>query len=359
MIRITYLFDFHPFFYQPYIDPIVDFFKNDNTYNLDIISVSSDQSKFKRKLNHLTKVINAKILRSSYSGLQKNLLKQDIVHIQHSYLFSHAKKISKEVEKNRPKLVITLRGADTYIKPLVNKKWSNFYKEDYFDAYIVMSHNQKEKLESLGVSSNKIHIIPISYGKPFKTNVKSADSKQIKIVSAFRLCWEKNINGNLLVIKELVKQGYPIQYDIYGSGTEKKMLFYLIDKYQLQKNVSYKGVIPNEELKTKLSNYDFYLQLSLSESFGMSVVEAQTYGIPAIVSNIGGLPDIVLNDKTGFTVNPNDYQEAARKLLKLWKDPNRYAEFSCNAIKHAQENFNTQKEVTKLDELYKSLINEK
>jgi glycosyltransferase involved in cell wall biosynthesis len=359
MIKLSYIFQSYPVFYQPYINPIVDSFLVDETYKFNLVGVSKTESKIKKKLIWFTEVIQSKVTNSTLTSLQKQLLEQDIVHVQHSFLYPIFKDIVQQRNGRQPKLVITLRGADTYIKPLVNKKWSNFYKEDYFDAYIVMSHNQKEKLESLGVSSNKIHIIPISYGKPFKTNVKSADSKQIKIVSAFRLCWEKNINGNLLVIKELVKQGYPIQYDIYGSGTEKKMLFYLIDKYQLQKNVSYKGVIPNEELKTKLSNYDFYLQLSLSESFGMSVVEAQTYGIPAIVSNIGGLPDIVLNDKTGFTVTPNDYKKAARKLVKLWKDPNRYAEFSCNAIKHAQENFNTQKEVNKLDELYKSIINEK
>jgi glycosyltransferase involved in cell wall biosynthesis len=358
MIKLSYIFESYPVFYQPYIDPIVDFFKNENSYNLDIIRVSSNQSKFKRKLNELTKVINSKILKSSYTDLQKNILKQDIVHIQHSYLFSHVKKISKEAEKNRPKLVITLRGADTFIKPLINKKWSDFYREDFMDAYVVMSNDQKAKLQSLGIKSKKIYVIPISFGKPFSIEPKKVNQNKIKIISAFRLCWEKNINANLLVVKEIVEKGYSVKYDIYGSGAEKKMLFYLIDKYKLENSVFYKGAIPNDELKSKFAFYDFYLQLSLSESFGMSVVEAQTYGLPAITSNVGGLPDIVVDGKTGFTVNPNSYKGAATNLLNLWKDEETYTEFSSSAIKYSQENFNTQQETNKLIELYKSLIHE-
>jgi glycosyltransferase involved in cell wall biosynthesis len=333
----------------------VDYFLIEQFYDLDIKSISTTKSKFGKKLYSLVKKIKSKATHDSLSSLQKSLLNQDIVHVQHSYLFPHLYKIFKE--EKRPKLVVTLRGADTYIKPLINKKWLDFYKEDFVDAYVVMSKDQKSKLESLGVRPEKIHVIPISFGSPFSAQPKEIDNKKIKIVSAFRLCWEKNINGNLLVIKNLVDNGVPVDYDIYGSGIEKKMLQYLIDKYQLKDHVFYKGAIPNDELKSKLPTYDFYLQLSLSESFGMSVVEAQTHGLPAITSNVGGLLDIVVNDKTGFTVSPNDHKTAAEQLLKLWKDPKTFTEYSGNAIKHAQENFCTQKEVSKLDELYKSLMN--
>jgi glycosyltransferase involved in cell wall biosynthesis len=357
MIKLLYLFDSYPVFYQPYINSVVDYFSAEQFYDLYVKSVSPTKPKFRKKLYSLVEKIRSKATNDSLSSLQKNLLIQDIVHVQHSYLFFHLYRISKEEKK--PKLIITLRGADTYIKPLINKKWLSFYKKDFLDAYIVMSSDQKSKLQSWGVSPEKIHVIPISFGSPFLVQPKEIDNKKIKIVSAFRLCWEKNINGNLLVIKNLVENGIPVQYDIYGNGTEKKMLLYLIDKYQLKENVFCKGAIPNEELKSKLPDYNFYLQLSLSESFGMSVVEAQTYGLPAITSNVGGLPDIVVNDKTGFTVSPNDHKAAAEQLLKLWKEPKTYTEFSNNAIKHSQENFCTQKEVSMLNDLYKSLINGK
>lgn len=359
MINLLYLFESYPVFYQPYIDTVVNSFLHNKAYEFKLKCASKNETKFKKKMRQFSKAFDNKFSFSKSSIFHRQLLNCDIVHVQHSFLFPHLKTLLSHKTSQTPKTIITLRGADTYIKPLLNQKWSNFYKEDLFDAYVVMSRDQQSKLESLGVNSKKIHVIPISFGDAFVVNPKSVNTNKIKVLSAFRLCWEKNINGNLLVIKELVEQGYPVEYDIYGSGTEQKMLLYLIDKYKLKNHVFYKGSIPNEKLKTKLPSYDFYLQLSLSESFGMSVVEAQTFGLPAITSNVGGLPDIVVNNKTGFTVEPNDYKSAAHYIIKLWENSEKYTLFSTRAIKQAQENFNTQKEVTKLDELYKSLVNEK
>ena len=94
------------------------------------------------------------------------------------------------------------------------------------------------------------------------------------------------------------------------------------------------------------------MQLSISESLGMSVVEAQSLGIPCIVSSSGGLPEVVINKKTGFVSEYNDYVNLVFEMLKLKNDKEKYFQFSKEAIQFVNENYSSEIEIQKLLDLY-------
>jgi glycosyltransferase involved in cell wall biosynthesis len=286
--------------------------------------------------------------------------KMDIIHVQHSFLFPKVLGLLEMPRANRPKIVITLRGGDTYVKPWIHDKWRVFYKDfsNKVDAFVVMSLHQKHYLQQWGIHDERIHVIPISFGQTFNIKPKFPNDKVLKIVSAFRLCWEKNIDGNLRVIKLLKEGGLPIQYDIYGDGPDLGQFYYLVDKYDLKDCVVCHGKIDNSALKLGLKNYDIYLQLSHSESFGVAVVEAQSLGIPAIVSNSGGLPEAILPDKSGFCIDPFDAERAASIIENLWTNKETYIQFSEQAITYSHKKFNIDIETERLTSLYNRLINE-
>ena len=154
------------------------------------------------------------------------------------------------------------------------------------------------------------------------------------------------------IAKKLKEQNINFEYDIYGDGSDLGELYYLIDRYSLQENVFPKGKIDNELLKDRLLNYDFFVQLSISESLGMSVVEAQSLGIPCIVSSSGGLPEVVINKKTGFVSEYNDYVNLVFEMLKLKNDKEKYFQFSKEAIQFVNENYSSEIEIQKLLDLY-------
>src|SRR5690606_2125199 len=131
-----------------------------------------------------------------------------------------------------------------YVKPWIDKKWSSFYKNNgkYVDAFVVMSAHQKNYLHAhWGIDLEKIHIIPISLANNFIGTSKSITGETIKVASAFRMCWEKNIGGNLRVIKHLKDLGYSVQYDLFGDGPDAGQVYYLIEKYGLRDCVIYHG----------------------------------------------------------------------------------------------------------------------
>jgi len=290
----------------------------------------------------------------NYIWLKKNPI--DILHLQYSWLFANI--IPLLNIENRPKIVITLRGSDTYCRPFIDKKWRDLYRihSNNIDAFIVQSLDQKDYLEQLGVKGKKIWIIPSSSESIECLPRKIIKGDRIKIISAFRFVWEKNITGNLIFIK-MLKEKYPnIEYTIYGSGNDLDQIHYLVDRFNISDIVKVKGDIPNNKLKKEYFKYDYYLQLSISESLSMAVIEAQQRGLIPIVSNIGGLKDLVQDGKTGISKNFIDYNNMVDDIIALHQNPKAYNKISRECIEFINNNYTTEIESRNLRKLYKAII---
>lgn len=365
-IKLAYIFEPYPIFYQPYITHLIEKLEQYETIDLSLKafqnvggtteSIEYFPSYRKRNLFKLRYLFSNYYKKLTYPEIR--MLKYDIIHLQHSFLFTKIAGLLMLPKKERPKIIITLRGSDTYIKPWISQEWIDFYKSgsDNVDAFITMSSHQKYYLKKWGVPEHKIHVIPISLLETASANPKNPNPKELKIVSIFRMQWEKNIDGNLRLIQELKTRGIPVKYDIYGDGRDIGQLFYLIDKYNLGNCVTIYGRKKNEFIKANLPNYDFILQLSHSELLGMSVIEAQAAGVPGIVSETGGLVEIIKDGKNGIIVKNNEVSKAVKSIMDLWGNPEIYHAYSKNSLNNAQENFNINSEANKLLDLYQNLL---
>jgi glycosyltransferase involved in cell wall biosynthesis len=282
--------------------------------------------------------------------------KFDIVHLQHSYLFN---KFIPLLENSKiPKIVITLRGGDTYVKPWVDNSWRNFYNSSkHIAAFITMSEHQKQYLhDKWGIPLTKIYVTPISFGSFSNAQPKYPNKKRIKLVSAFRMTWEKNIEGTVRFAKKLKEQNIDFEYDIYGDGEDFGQLYYLIDRFDLQNEINLKGKVDNNILKNKLIEYDFFIQLSLSEAFPTSVLEAQSIGLPCIVSNSDGLKEAIIHNKTGISGDYYDLEYFVAETIKLWEDKERYYQFSTEAINFVNKSYTLESEVMRLEKMYNDIL---
>lgn len=369
VIKVNYVFQSYPVFYQPYIPPVIEALSQKAKFKLKVLVFKDALTENIIKMpSYSHRRVFEKVLgliKPTYRGLNymeykaiKNRV--DIVHLMDSYLHPKIYGFLSGNNLNRPKTVITLRGNDTYIKPWVQKKWQDFYKHygNAVDAFIVMSKHQKQYLhEKWGISKLHIHIIPISYGDIEKAPSKSLTGSTLQIVSAFRMCWEKNIEGNIRVIKYLVEKGVNVHYHMYGDGPDSGQVFYLIDKYKLSKHITYHGRVDNAQLKRKLKDYDVFLQLSHSEAFPTSVLEAQSQGLPAVISDAGGMPEVIRPEVSGYCVPSYDSEGAAELISELFNNPKLYNEFSAQAINYVAEQFSIANEVDRLTKLYDTLTN--
>jgi glycosyltransferase involved in cell wall biosynthesis len=171
----------------------------------------------------------------------------------------------------------------------------------------------------------------------------SEKSPEQKLLFVGRISPEKGLH-NLLDALKIVIQKYPeTQLQIVGpykpaptefiaslsdESTVASLAQFVPEKYyshlqtklspEIAKNVSFVGSIKHSQLVKLYQQANILINPSLSESFGMSLVEAMATGIPVIASKVGGMTGIVEEGKTGFLVesdNPNALAEAIIKLL--------------------------------------------
>lgn len=359
-MKILYVFDKMPATYQQYLMNLLNGIKV--FLNIKTLAFSGqsnpDYIVNSYGLRDTFQRILFKLKLSKHKSIQFKIFnKFDIIHLQHSFLFS---KITPLFElKNKPKIVITLRGGDTYLKPWIDKRWRNFYQNYGFkiDAFITMSNHQKDYLIKWGVPDHKIYISPISFDMSLCKNPKYPNKTKLKLISAFRLTWEKNIEGIVLLSQELKNRNIDFVYDIYGDGPELAKLLFLIDKFKLINYVSVKGKINNANLIELYSQYDFTVQLSLSESLSMSVIESQSQGTPCVVSNTGGLPEAVDPGKSAIVSDFNNFNFFADEIIRLYKNDSLYYEFSSHGINFVKNKFSIENECNRLVSIYNSIYN--
>lgn len=363
-MKISWLLDKKVDIWQSYIDDNFSTYKN-NYSNLRI-DLLSGEKKYGNKIpskfrNRLFSFYFSKTKFKSYYNyiwLKKN--KVDVLHLKRSYLFPLI--LSLLQFSNRPKVVITLRGSDTYLWPWVSEKWKNFYLNKGYgiDAFVVQSKDQMAYAIKQGLPEHKISIIPASISKYNNKIIPKVlnNNKKIRFISVHRFTWQKNIQGNLLFIKKISESVPNIEYNIFGKGDNLSTseIYYLADRLGLSEIIKVKGTDTNKSIRKELRSYHYILQLSLSESLGVSILEAMQLGVVPIVSNIGGLKDIVENNVNGII---NDYfkiDELVKSTLNLNNYPSQYKLMSENCINFVNNHYDNYNESQKLNSLYKSLV---
>jgi glycosyltransferase involved in cell wall biosynthesis len=88
----------------------------------------------------------------------------------------------------------------------------------------------------------------------------------------------------------------------------------LADKLRVTECCRFLGAIALDEVLRMMASSTVCIAPSLSEAFGLVNLEAHSVGTPVIASNIGGIPDIVVDGETGYLVQPGDSTQLADKI---------------------------------------------
>ena len=99
-----------------------------------------------------------------------------------------------------------------------------------------------------------------------------------------------------------------------------------------------------------------YFQPSLLESHGIAVVEAMSYSLPCVVSNIGGLPESVEHGVNGFLAPPDDAEAMSGAITKLISNNSLMQEMGKQSLRIFNEKFSYSIWRQKMDELYTKRI---
>jgi len=139
-----------------------------------------------------------------------------------------------------------------------------------------------------------------------------------------------------------------------GDGRERTNLEQLIESLNCTKRIILIGF--SAEPEKYLSQANLFVLPSLSEGFGIAVLEAMQMGIPCLCSNVGGIPEFVSDNKNGWLFNPNAENELLNKLNSIIQLPRDQVKKIGDAAAHFVANRFSEKEyVEKLEFLYQEL----
>lgn len=178
--------------------------------------------------------------------------------------------------------------------------------------------------------------------------------KVIIHVSNFRPV--KRVSDVVKVFRKILDQ-LPAKLLLVGDGPEMTIICQLVERLQLTDHVLFLG---NQENLTDLySISDLMLLISKKESFGLVLLEAMACGVPCIGTNVGGIPEVITDGKTGFVCKVGNVEEIANKALSILLDDELHHKFAENALKEVSDQFSAKEIVTRYEEIYVKLLNDR
>jgi len=214
------------------------------------------------------------------------------------------------------------------------------------------------RLTSLVADGASVSVIP--FGVDCDVFTPSRKSEH----SGIRLCFIKHLSkkygpGHLLRALRIVCDRFPdTTLTLAGAGPMQAELCALTQELRLERSVKFAGDVPNTRVPEMLADSDIFVMPSVfnSETFGVAAVEAQAMGIPVVATNVGGVPEAVVDGETGILVQPGNPQELASAIIRLIAAPPLRVQMGIAGRNFVLKKYNFSDNAAAMETLYKEAI---
>jgi glycosyltransferase involved in cell wall biosynthesis len=165
------------------------------------------------------------------------------------------------------------------------------------------------------------------YWKPYGLNGDP------KLLYVGRVSREKNVKVMLDAFSRLREKGLKAQFAVVGDGPYLEELKSEYDRH----DVIFTGYLRGEALAEAYASADVFVFPSTTDTFGNAVLEAHACGLPAIVSDRGGPPEIVRTHNSGLIVDTRDCDALADAMLRLLSEKDLQSSLREGALARANE----------------------
>ena len=242
----------------------------------------------------------------------------------------------------------------------MNKKVPNFirylisYSLNKENKIIVLGNKERDFLISeYNISKENISVLPNSVKIPMEYPNKELN-KKLEILFLGRL--DKN-KGLIEIIKSLKQLSSEINFklEIAGDGPDKEW-FLKECASNFPNNFNYNGVVFGIQKENLLAKCHIFLLPSYFEGLPNALLEAMSYSLVPIVTPVGSIPDVILNNENGIIIPIKNSDSITVALKKIKKEPLFYDSLSKKANQTIQENFSLTNYLISLNKLYSHLI---
>jgi glycosyltransferase involved in cell wall biosynthesis len=284
----------------------------------------------------------------------------EVIHLVNSSIYPRYDLL---INKLKSISIISFRGHDTVVKPLVDDQWRKSLKKIFSqcDYLHYVSNYLRQEGINLGAPAERSFVIypgiDVNFYKPSYVRNYHEPERPLTLITVGRLVWQKGLISALKAVKALAGKNYNIQYSIVGDGVERDHLAFRARELGIENNVKFFGTNPPDKVKQLLASADIFLQPSITEAIPVAGMEAGAMELPVIASNVGGLPELVEHDVTGLLVPPDNPAALAEAIMALSDDKDKSIQMGKQAREKAVRDFSLEREVKEWLNFYENALN--
>ncbi|MEP1305344.1 MAG: glycosyltransferase family 4 protein [Balneola sp.] len=298
------------------------------------------------------------ILNIPFLSFKLRNLKPDLVHSFYAFGYSFLVRMTGY----RPHLVSVL-GSDIYddIDQFVFRKTivKNIESADFVCS---TSNVMKDQIIKVTNTKKKICVTPFGVDTDkFKKFQKNKEAEFDFVIGTVKRIENKYGIDTLIKAFAMFCKKYPTKkFKLYlvGDGSKVEELINLAKEISVFDKCEFVGKVPHNKIPNWLNKFDLFVALSRlnSESFGVSIIEASACELPVIVSDSGGLPEVVQDGKTGIVVPKENPLEAFKAMDFMYKNKSRAVEMGTKGRERIKRMYDWNSSIEQMEMVYRRII---
>mgnify|MGYP006418324119 FL=1 len=265
-------------------------------------------------------------------------------------LFVHLKgDYWKEMEMAKKTLYKTIP------KRIALRQWNKIAKKCFEDATVILptcKHLDIELKKKYPNKKSEIFYQGVTPSEWVKEEVMELKHPCVGLLQGV-VIWEKA--KEMLTLKKVMDARPDITFYWAGDGPYRDQI---LPELQKHKNFQWLGRLQHPvEVREFLSGIDVYALISGIDMSPVSLLEAQILGKPVIATNVGGIPEEIIDGETGFLVKKGDHEDIISKISILFNDQDKAKQMGINGMKFVKENFDWEKIAEKFIVMSKKYLN--
>jgi L-malate glycosyltransferase len=297
-----------------------------------------------------------------------NRIKPDILHVHYATGCGTLGRLS-----GFNPTVLSVWGTDVMITPQKSDimRWLVIKNLKYYNWICSTSKIMTKTVKKLYPESANISQIPIGVDTSIFCSILNPNYDYITIGTVKVM---DKIYGTDLLIRSFAKVfnyfssedpaiAKKLRLKIVGGGSRVSKVPFMKDLKSLAKEMgiesitNFVGQVPNVEVPQHLNTLDIYVAMSRVESFGVAIIEASACELPVVVSDVGGLPEVVVDNKTGFIVESDNVDQCTERLIDLINNKNLRIKMGIAGRDFVKKHYEWELCFSQLDMVYQKVIN--
>lgn len=257
--------------------------------------------------------------------------------------------------------ILSVWGSDVYDFPRRSWLHRKLFQENLAAADHLCSTSENMAAETQRYCNKPVTVTPFGVDcDRFRPSSVPENSEDEFVIGTIKALESPYGIDDLLRAFALLTTRYAgrkkLRLAIAGDGSLRKSLERLAKDLGVIDKVSFLGQIAHSRVPQLLNTFSVFCALSLSESFGVAILEASACQVPVVVTNVGGLPEVVRDSLTGFVVPAKDVQAAANAVGKLIDQGSLCRDFGEAGRKFVLENFEWSENAKRMEDVYESVL---